>query len=203
MTDKQQVTGADGDPKSPPLTEPSFGAALHAHRSYLERLIRCRMDPRLKQRLDVSDIVQETYAEAARCADGYRQDPGIPMKLWLRRLACHRLVMAQRRHIEARKRSITRELPQSPQSSADAARVLLAAFETPSEAVSDREQIERLQRCMDELKESDREIILLQMVEGLSARETGIIVGINEAAARKRLGRAIIRLRSHYSKVSF
>jgi DNA-directed RNA polymerase specialized sigma24 family protein len=45
------------------------------------------------------------------------------------------------------------------------------------------------------LSESDREIILLQAFEGLNSTESGQILGIEPATARKRFGRALLRVR--------
>jgi DNA-directed RNA polymerase specialized sigma24 family protein len=41
----------------------------------------------------------------------------------------------------------------------------------------------------------DREVLALRYLEQLSAREVGVILGINEAAAKKRALRALQRLR--------
>ena len=45
------------------------------------------------------------------------------------------------------------------------------------------------------LSEQDREILLMFNFEGLTSQETGLILGIEAATARKRHGRALIRLR--------
>ena len=44
---------------------------LERYRDYLRRMVACRLDRRLAARLDPSDIVQNTLADAARLMDGY------------------------------------------------------------------------------------------------------------------------------------
>ena len=52
-----------------------------------------------------------------------------------------------------------------------------------------------LDRSMDQLKESERNAILLRFFQGKSFREISATLGIGENAAKKRVGRAIDRLR--------
>src|SRR5207253_3267580 len=57
---------------------------------YRERIglvIGLRLDQRVKSRLDVSDVVQDTFLEAARRLADYLNDPRLPFDLWLRWLA--------------------------------------------------------------------------------------------------------------------
>ena len=46
-----------------------------------------------------------------------------------------------------------------------------------------------------ELSENDRDVLLMRHVEGLSHREIACILDVDAAAARKRYGRALLRLR--------
>src|SRR5437870_3588834 len=85
------------------------GALLDRHRRRLRQMIACRMDPRLAARLDPSDVVQETLAEADRRLDGYLNERPLPFYPWLRKLAWDRLVEQHRRHLRARRRSVLRE----------------------------------------------------------------------------------------------
>src|SRR6516225_8426712 len=80
------------------------------HRPYLRRLVELRLDPRLRPRVDASDVVQEAQLEAARRLDGYLQMPALPFRLWLRRLAYDRLLMLRRYHLAAERRSVIREV---------------------------------------------------------------------------------------------
>src|SRR5262245_37012531 len=77
---------------------------LDRHRQRLRALIALRLDPRLAARIDPSDVVQESLAEAdGKLADYLRTRP-LPFYVWLRELALQRLVDLQRWHVRAQKR---------------------------------------------------------------------------------------------------
>src|SRR5687768_4798397 len=50
------------------------------------------------------------------------------------------------------------------------------------------------------LSESDRQAIMLRFYEGKSLAEIGVVMDISEEAAKKRVARAVERLRSHFAK---
>src|SRR6516225_11967076 len=82
---------------------------LQRYRRRLRRMVAVRFDPRLAARVDPSDVVQETLAEAAVQLDRYLQERPLPFYPWLRQMAQRRLIELHRRHVQARRRSVTRE----------------------------------------------------------------------------------------------
>lgn len=98
---------------------------LQAQRDYLRRMLEARMEPALRQRVDPSDIIQETLMEANRRLDDYLRRRPTTFRLWIRRKALEQLVNA-RRHHRARKRSIEREGPLTAASSLAIARAFCA-----------------------------------------------------------------------------
>ena len=60
---------------------------LEHYRDYLRRMVAARLDRRLAPRIDASDVVQETLADAAHRLDEYLSDPPLPFFGWLRVLA--------------------------------------------------------------------------------------------------------------------
>src|SRR5438445_7328535 len=83
------------------------GALLQRHHDRLRRMVALRMDPRLAARVDPSDIVQDSLAEADQQLDIYIRDQPLPFYPWLRQIAWDRLADAHRRHIRAARRSVT------------------------------------------------------------------------------------------------
>src|SRR5688500_3684139 len=75
------------------------GRLLERHRPKLKRMVAVRLARRLAARLDASDVVQETLADAARKLDGYLRDRPLPFYAWLRQLAVDHLGMQYRRHV--------------------------------------------------------------------------------------------------------
>src|SRR5262249_17734926 len=89
----------------------AFDELFATHRPYLRQLIELRLDQRVRTRVDPSDIVQETQLEAFRRLDDYLARRPMSFRLWLRKTACERLIMAHRFHLKARRRTVGREIP--------------------------------------------------------------------------------------------
>ena len=160
----------------------------------LRRFVNLRLDSKLRPRVDPSDVVQETHIEAFRRLDDFLETPTLPFKLWLRQITLDRLLMMRRRHVGAARRSLAREAALPDGSSCVLARQLIAAGSTPSQQVGREELARRVREAVARLTETDREIILMRTFESLSFEEIARLIGVEAAAARKRHGRALLRL---------
>src|SRR5262245_52611597 len=87
----------------------AWGELLERHRLRLERMIQLRMDRRLAARVDASDVVQDTLADALHKLPGYLYERPLPFYPWLRQIAWTRLIDLHRHHVYAGKRSVRRE----------------------------------------------------------------------------------------------
>jgi RNA polymerase sigma-70 factor (ECF subfamily) len=169
---------------------------LVRHRPFLRRLVALRLDPRLRARVDPSDVVQEAQLDAfRRLADYLRRRP-MPFRLWLRKTAQQRLRKVQRRHLEAAGRAVGREVPLPDRSSAVLGRQLLAGGAAPEAHLDRSEVARRVRAAVARLPAGDREVLLLRDFEGLSNPEIGYLLGLDAAAVSKRHGRALLRLRA-------
>jgi RNA polymerase sigma-70 factor, ECF subfamily len=173
---------------------------VRAHRDRLRRMVALRLDPRLRGRIDPSDVVQETLLDAAGLLAGYRRDPPLPFYLWLRQLAGTRLAKAHRHHLGALRRDARREvaLPgeRLPEVSSAALAEHLAGREPrPSEAAARAELRARLEEVLGRLDPLDREVLALRHFEQLSNAEAAAVLALTESAASKRYVRALERLR--------
>jgi RNA polymerase sigma-70 factor (ECF subfamily) len=182
------------------------GASLEQYRDRLRRLIALRLDPRLAGRIDPSDVIQETYLEAATRLVEYLQNPTMPFYLWLRFLAGQKLVTLHRHHLGAQMRAAGREvslyrgrLPEA--SSAALAAQLLGRETRPSEAAVRAELKIRLQEALNSMEPLDREILALRHFEQLSLAESAQVLGITESGACRRHMRALKRLKEVLSSL--
>jgi RNA polymerase sigma-70 factor (ECF subfamily) len=162
-------------------------------------MVAVRLDPRLGARLDASDVVQESLAEAAAQLDRYLQDRPLPFYPWLRRLAQRRLIDLHRRHVRARRRTVTREegvcgLPD--RSAWTLAQRLFSRCSSPSAPLRRQERRDRVRTALAALPEKDREVLVLRVLEGLSTRETAAVLALSEVAVRARQVRALERLKT-------
>jgi RNA polymerase sigma-70 factor (ECF subfamily) len=173
----------------------AFDQLFARHRSFLRHLIEVRLDPRLRARVDPSDVVQETHLEAFRRLADYLARQPMPFRLWLRKTAHERLLALQRRHLGAARRAVGREVRLPEASSLQLAQQLVAAGSTPSQRLDRDEQAAAVRRALGRLSASDREVLLLRNVEMLSNQEAAHVLEIDPAAASQRYGRALLRLR--------
>jgi RNA polymerase sigma-70 factor (ECF subfamily) len=162
--------------------------------------VEVRLDPQLRPRVDASDVVQEAQLEAARRLECYLQEPALPFHLWLRQLAYERLLMLRRFHLGAARRSLGREVALPERSALLLARQLLATGSTPSQRLDRQELASRVRRAVARLPAIDREVLVMRTFEDLSYEEVAALLGVDPAAARKRHGRALLRLHKALSE---
>jgi len=178
----------------------SFDQLFSRHRAFIRRVVDLRLDRKMRARVDPSDVVQETQLEAFRRLPDYLRRKPMPFRLWLRKTACERLTMMRRRHIHAVRRSVDLEMPLPNKSSPQQAERFRAGGSTPSQQAGRRELASRVREAIEKLPQSDREILLLRHYEGLTHDEAARVLKIESATARKRYGRALLRLHRKLSE---
>jgi RNA polymerase sigma-70 factor, ECF subfamily len=134
---------------------------------------------------EADELVQETLLLAHDSFASYRGDG--PLRAWLLTIA--RRVCA--RHVETRTRHARLRLVHSMTEIA----TTRGHAEAPEDIALAREDAARARRALETLKPSERDAILLRYEAGLSYRDVGVACGIDEASARKRVSRALARLR--------
>lgn len=178
---------------------PDLGNLLAQHGERLKRMVRCRLDRRLQGRVDPSDVVQEAYIEAARRYPDYQHAAKMPPYLWLRFLTVQQLLIVHRKHLGVKMRSVKREvslaLEETPAPNmAVFAEGLSGNLTSPSSAAARKEMNARLIAALDALAPHDREILTLRHFEQLNTVESAHVLGISEALASTRYGRAVRKL---------
>jgi RNA polymerase sigma-70 factor (ECF subfamily) len=173
---------------------------LARHRARLRRMVALHLDRRLAARIDPSDVVQEVLVDADRRLDDYARRRPLPFYPWLRQLAWDHLIALRRRHLHTGKRSVTREEPdvlQLPdESAAELASRLVDLGSSPSAHLLREERCRRVRQALDELPETDRDVLMLRHLEQLSIAEIAAVLGVREGAVKVRHLRALRRLRT-------
>ena len=130
---------------------------------------------------DAQDIAQESLIAAMKNVDSFRGEASVSS--WLYTIARSFCIKKRRRGKFTPK---TLESLQEVDSSA-----LHAPTAGGTEEVVHRRQFEAaLNRVLDSLDETQREVFVLRDMEGLSAKEVGVTLGISESAVKSRLHRA-------------
>jgi RNA polymerase sigma-70 factor, ECF subfamily len=173
---------------------------LERHRDRLRHMISLRLDSRVSSRLDASDVVQETLLEAAQKFVDYARDRPLPFYPWLYRLAAERVAEVYRRHVRSGRRSVAREEVDNvdwPNGSTwMLVDPLVATEPTPGEVLVGEERRRLVHAALDRLAPTDRQVLVMRYLEGLSFPEIAAILGIAEGATKMRHLRALERIRS-------
>ncbi len=175
-----------------------LGDLLQGYRRRLRRMVDIRMDPKLRARVDGSDVVQEALVEATARIDDYRPRHDHSFFLWLRFLTAQKLKQLERMHLGTAKRDARRDHHLASGvpgvSSVVFANLLLDSATSPTRAVAREEDRLRLLAVIESMDETDREILALRYFENLSSTEAGQVLGITANAASVRAVRALRKL---------
>jgi RNA polymerase sigma-70 factor (ECF subfamily) len=178
-----------------------LGELLERHRARLRRMVALRLDPRLRGRVDPSDVIQESLLEAAQRLADFTRESTLPFFLWLRLVTGRRLQIVHRHHLGVRARDAAREAIAFPgqgvpeATSACLAAHLLGRDTRPSEVAERAERKQRLHEALDAMDPIDREVLALRHFERLTKAEAAQVLGISQAAVAQRHFRALERLK--------
>ncbi|MEP6888198.1 MAG: sigma-70 family RNA polymerase sigma factor [Nitrospirales bacterium] len=141
---------------------------------------------------DARDLVQETFLNAYRGLPNFRGDA--QFSTWLYRIAS-RVCLAMRRR---RKGEPEHELSLEefiPTSDGELRLQIPADGLTPEEALANKQLRRALRQAIQGLPAKYRVVLVLRDMEGLSAKEVGTVMGLNERAVKSRLHRARLFVR--------
>lgn len=170
------------------------------HLPLIRASIQRRFRPRLNSRFDVSDVIQETHQIALQNLDDFLRRKPMRFSLWLLKTAHQRLVDLERKHLFAAKRAVDREIPLPDRSSMNLIASLAGGKSEPFAEIERQERAGIVRRCLAELNETDRQVLLLRVFDGLKNADIAAVLDITPDATKKRFARAIERLRVLLSK---
>lgn len=185
---RDRVAPHDGAPDAVQLFDEVYRE--HADRIYRFAQRICGGDE------DARDLVQETFLNAYRGLAQFRGDA--QLSTWLYRIAI-RACMAMRRR---RKGEPERELSLDefiPTEDGELRLQIPASGLTPEEALANKQLRRALNTAVRALPRKYRIVLVLRDMEGLSAKEVGEIMGLNERAVKSRLHRARLFVRRELS----
>jgi RNA polymerase sigma-70 factor (ECF subfamily) len=172
------------------------GPALERYRAYLLLLARMRLDPRLRGKLDASDVVQQTLLEAHLARGQFRGTDG-EEAAWLRQILARNLANAVRDLLrDKRDVRLEQSLEAAIEESSRRLEGWLAAEQSsPSERAARHEQGVRLAAALAELPEAQREALTLHHLEGRPLEEVARLVGRSREAVAGLIKRGLRQLR--------
>lgn len=178
---------------------------LERFRAYLGLLARLEVSPKLRDRVDLSGVVQQTLLEAHQ---GLAEQPGRlrtddALAAWLRSILSHNLADVLRK-LAARKRAVSREWSLDAaldQSASRLERWLAAEQSSPSQRAIRHEELLRMAEALAGLPESQRRAIELHHLRAMPLAEIAAELGTTKAAVAGLLHRGMKALRSRLGAV--
>jgi RNA polymerase sigma-70 factor (ECF subfamily) len=178
---------------------------LERFRSYLELLARLNVETGLRDKLDLSGVVQQTMLEAYQELKGtsQRKRTHAETAALLRSILSHNLADGMRK-LAAQKRDARRDRSLEAALDESAARLgcWLATHESsPSQKAIRQEELLRMVDALATLPESQRRAIEMHHLEGLPLAEISRQLGSTKAAVAGLLHRGIKALRRQLEEV--
>jgi RNA polymerase sigma-70 factor, ECF subfamily len=169
--------------------------SLTRYREYLLLLARVQIDPRLRAKLDASDVVQEALLKAHQALAQFRGETEQQLAAWLRTILANTLANLVRT-IGRRKGDTERSLDSSlEESSMRLERWLADGQLSPSQVASQNEDLLRLAAALAQLPEDQRGVLELKHLRGCSVARICKETGRSKASVVGLLFRGMKKLR--------
>ena len=179
------------------MSQPHEGPVVERFREYLRVLAGMHLDPRLRGKLDPSDVVQQTLLEAHARRDQFRGTSEAELAAWLRRMLANNLADALR-GFRCAKRDLRLERSLEEAVDQSASKIegwLVAEQSSPSEQAMKNEQLLRLTSALVRLPDAQREAVTLHHLQGCTLPELAARLGRSETAVAGLLHRGLVKLR--------
>jgi RNA polymerase sigma-70 factor, ECF subfamily len=192
------MTMAEQILKQPP-ERPLEPADLERFRAYLDLLARLEIAPRLRDKVDLSGVIQQTLLEAHQGLLEHPPAERSPAAVagWLRSILSHNLADVLRR-LTASKRDFRREwsLESAIDQSASRVEQFLAADQSsPSGQAIRHEELLRMTEALAALPEGQRRSIELHHLQGRPLADIALELGTTKSAVAGLLHRGLKALR--------
>jgi RNA polymerase sigma-70 factor (ECF subfamily) len=172
----------------------SPGRPVEEYRDYLHLLARLQLEPRLRGKLDPSDVVQQTLVKAHQNREQFRGGTDGERAAWLRRILANTMIDAARKY--QRELAVEHGLERALDDSSARLEAWLAADQlSPSEVVSRQEQLLRMAGALAQLPDDQRQAVELHHLRDVSVADIAAQLGRTEASVAGLLRRGLQRLR--------
>lgn len=170
----------------------------------VRRIVRLRMSKELRPKLDSMDLVQDALLSALGGIGDFTYKNEGDFLRWLSRIAQNAL-RDNLDKLHAAKRDIRKEVRLDNYRPTTGAGFVgtPGAIEatTPSVIMSKKEDLDKLEKALDELKPEYREVIVLTKLEGLSYKEIGKRLSKSPDAVRMLVPSAMAELTTAFMRI--
>jgi len=176
----------------------ALGQLLDHYRDYLLRMANEELNSDLAPKLGPSDIVQETFLDAARAFPRFMGKTDGELKAWLRQILLAKLRDNERHYLHCQKRDVSREVSIHDPAHCAAADRELSSRANENERPFLFEDCESVRHALAKLPADYRRVIEMRHFANASFETIGKSLGRSAEAARKLWCRALERFGREY-----
>jgi len=174
----------------------AFDNLFHHYIDKAKLIVRFKLGPHLRQKVESMDILQEAYLEAYRQFEKFEPGENSSFHRWLSTIIHNKINEHYERYFKVQKRDVRREVSLAErvrgdgQASTDLGSMLPADQTTPSVVVNRKDQLAILEQALDRLPEDYRRVLILWRFEERPIQEIAKEFDRSEAACRMLIVRA-------------
>jgi RNA polymerase sigma-70 factor (ECF subfamily) len=180
--------------KDPQALDELFGR----HRERLRRMVRLRLDRRLRGRFNSSAVLQQVYLDMRQRLNEFLTEPAQPFFLWLRQLAGQRIQELHRQHLGAQAdagQELTLYRGALPEVNSVSLAAQLMGERGANQVALRADMMLQLQGALNGMDPLDREVLALCHFEELTEPETAAVLGLRVETVTLHYLRALKRLK--------
>jgi RNA polymerase sigma-70 factor (ECF subfamily) len=174
-----------------------WGMRLDGYRNYLRFLARLQLDPRLRAKLDPSDVVQQTLMNAWKELDQFKGQSDGELAAWLRKILANNLAQELRKFLRPVHNIALEQSLQAALENSSLCLERILGDKQPS-PVQQAERVEwslRVAGALADLPEDQRTAIEMRYFDELALAEISRVMNRTEKSVSGLLRRGIERLR--------
>ena len=165
------------------------------HLPLVRTFVRMNLDPQLRSREAISDLVQSSLREVVSARDKMRWQEEEAFRSWLFTCVTNK-ILDKKRYWNREKREQRREQSLDADSLQLSSVLRSGPGSTPSALLVRGEQIQRLQEAFDSLDEREKKLFSMRFIFGLQPTHIGNELGTPESSVRRELARLQVTLLS-------
>jgi len=169
------------------------------HRERLRKMVRLRLDRRLRDRFTSSKVLEEVFRDACNRIGEYLADPRQRVFLWFRQLTGQRIQALHRQHLGTNVLDAGQDFSvyrgKLPEVNSVALAAQLIGDRAKNQSAVRADLLLRLQDALNSMEAFDREILGMCHFEELRDEEVAAILDIDKTTATLHYVRALKRLK--------
>ena len=182
----------------------ALGELCALYQSYLRMLVRSGLGRRLRERVELSDVVQEVLVEVVRRFPQFTGENDAAVLGWLRLLVGQKLADLGRYHCRTKRggnaKALSLDVVPEARSPAgkESGRLLerLALSQTsPSQVVSNREQFDRLADALAGLAAQEADVLWFYFADGLTFEAIGQRLSLSRKSVSRVVAQGLKKLK--------